>query len=89
MHEEDVHKTAFKTHQGHYEFLVMPFGLTNAPKTFQALMNHIFQPYLQKFVLVFFEDILVYSTNWFEHLYHLQIVFEALLQHQLVVKYSK
>ena len=85
----DIPKTALCTHHGHYEFLVMPFGLTNAPSTFQALMNDVFKNQLRKFVLVFFDDILVYSVSWQEHLQHLQIVLDILQSHKLYVKREK
>lgn len=89
MNSADIPKTAFKTHMGHYEYTVMPFGLTNAPATFQNLMNDIFNPHLRKFILVFFDDILVYSRTLSEHIPHLRIAFQLLQQHSLFVKLPK
>ncbi|XP_042037749.1 uncharacterized protein LOC121783641 [Salvia splendens] len=89
MHTADVHKTAFRTHEGHFEFLVMPFGLTNAPSMFQAAMKSIFQPYLRRFVIVFFDDILVYSRSLLEHAEHLAQVLQILSANCFYVKLSK
>ncbi|KAL4578162.1 hypothetical protein LXL04_014281 [Taraxacum kok-saghyz] len=89
VREEDVGKTTFRTHNGHYEFLVMPFGLTNAPATFQALMNDVFRQHLKKGVLVFFDDILVYSNSWVDHLALLSEIHHVHQKHRLVVNRKK
>jgi hypothetical protein len=89
VHPDDVHKTAFRTHHGHFEFLVMPFCLSNAPTTFQALMNEVLGQFLHRFVLVFFEDIFIYIATWSEHLMHVKAVLEALHTNKLFVKQSK
>lgn len=86
---EDRFKTAFCTHQGLYEWLVMPFRLSNAPTLFQSLMNHVFKNELQKSVLVFFDDILVYSPSWKTHLEHLEVVLSLLRNHTLFAKLTK
>ena len=89
MRPANVHKTAFRTHDDFYEFLVMPFGLCNAPATFQALMNDVLRPFLRRFVLVFFDDILIYSKTWADHLRHIRAVLAELHRHVLFVKRSK
>ena len=86
---EDVSKTAFRTRYGHYEFLVMPFGLTNAPAAFMNLMNSTFQPFLDRFVVIFIDDILVYSKSLAEHEEHLKIVLGILREKKLFAKFSK
>ena len=89
VHDDDVPKTAFRTRYGHFEFLVMPFGLTNAPAAFMDLMNRIFRPYLDQFVIVFIDDILIYSGSEEEHAEHLRIVLQILREHRLYAKLSK
>ncbi|TYK09954.1 Ty3/gypsy retrotransposon protein [Cucumis melo var. makuwa] len=89
MHQEDVEKTAFRTHEGHYDFLVMPFGLTNAPSTFQALTNAVFRPYMRRFVLVFFDDILVYNKGLEKHIQYLELVLEILKANELYANLGK
>ncbi|GJQ97600.1 putative reverse transcriptase domain-containing protein [Tanacetum coccineum] len=89
VREEDISKTAFRTRYGHYEFQVMPFGLTNAPAVFMDLMNRVCKPYLDKFVIVFIDDILIYSKSKQEHEEHLKIILELLKKEELYAKFSK
>ena len=89
IREKDIEKTTFQCHFGHFEFLVMPFGLTNAPATFQSCMNHIFRDQLRKSVLVFFDDILIYSRSWQEHMRHLDEVLSIMEAQSLYAKESK
>ncbi|GKE66894.1 putative reverse transcriptase domain-containing protein [Tanacetum coccineum] len=89
IREEDIPITAFRTHYGHYKFQVMPFGLTNAPAVFMDLMNHVCKPYLDKFVIVFIDDILIYSKNKEEHGKHLKTILNLLWSERLYTKFSK
>ena len=84
-----MHKMAFITRYGHYEFLVMSFGLTNSPTAFMDLMNRVFRPYVDKFFMVFIEDILVYSKDWENHDTHLWVVLETLRKERLYAKLNK
>jgi len=84
VNSEVRYKTAFWTHHGHYEWLVMPFRLTNAPVTFQALINDVFKPYVRKFVLVFFDDILIFSSSWPLHIQHLETMLQVLQKESLL-----
>ncbi|GJW39669.1 putative reverse transcriptase domain-containing protein [Tanacetum coccineum] len=89
VHEEDILKTAFRTRYGHYEFQVMPFGLTNASVVFMDLLNRVCKPYLDKFVIVFIDDILIYSKNKEEHEERLKLILEFLKKEELYAKFSK
>nr|GEU92041.1 putative reverse transcriptase domain-containing protein [Tanacetum cinerariifolium] len=89
VREEDISKTTFRTHYGHFEFIVMPFGLTNAPAIFMDLMNRVCKPYLDKFVIVFIDEILIYSKSEEEHEVHLKTILDLLKKEKLYAKFSK
>ena len=89
IRDEDINKTAFRTRYGHYEFTLVPFGLSNAPAVFMCLMNGVFGNYLDKFIIVFLDDILVYSKTEEEHEQDLRLVLQVLREHQLYEKLSK
>ena len=89
VREQDIPKTAFHASRGLYEFVVMPFGLTNAPAAFMDLMNRIFHLYLDQFIIVFVDDILIYSSSEAEHEHHLRIALQTLREHRLYAKFSK
>ena len=89
VRETYIPKTAFRTQYEHFEFTVMPFGLTNASASFMDLMHMVFQPYLDQFVVVFVDDILIYSQSKKEHEYHLMVVLQPLRDHQHYAKFSK
>lgn len=89
MHPEDIAKTTFRTHHSHFKFVVMAFGLTNTPSTFQAMMNGVLQLFLHSFILLFLDDILIYSPSWSAHLQHVGAIFQVLRTHLLAIKQSK
>nr|GFA83445.1 putative reverse transcriptase domain-containing protein [Tanacetum cinerariifolium] len=89
VREEDIPRTAFRTRYEHFEFMVMPFGLTNAPVVFMELKNRVCWPYLGKFVIVFIDDILIYSKSKEEHEVHLKLILELLKKEKLFMKFSK
>ena len=89
IQEQDIPKTAFHSRYDHFEFLVIPFGLTNAPTAFMDFMNRVFHPYLDKFVIIFIDDILVYSSSREKYEEHLHTILQTLREHYLYAKLSK